>query len=60
LSEKDIPDQYKDYADVFSEEKAKRFPPKREEDHKIKFTNNVPKYFKGDIYLLTVKQTTFI
>jgi hypothetical protein len=60
LLEKDILDQYKDYADVFSEEKAKRFPLKREEDHEIKFTNNVPKYFKGDVYSLTVKQTTFI
>jgi hypothetical protein len=54
MSEKDIPEQYKDYADVFSEEKAKRFPLKREEDHQIKFTENVPKYFKGDVYSLTV------
>jgi hypothetical protein len=60
LSEKDVPDQYQDYADVFSEEKAKQFPPTREEDHKIKFTNNVPKFFKGDVYSLTVKQTTFL
>jgi hypothetical protein len=59
-SEKDVPDQYKEYANVFSEEKAKRFSPKREEDHEIKFTNNVPKYFKGGVYLLTVKQTTFL
>jgi hypothetical protein len=60
LSEKEVPDQYQDYADVFSEEKAKRFPLKREEDHEIKFTNNIPKFFKGDVYLLTVKQTTFL
>jgi hypothetical protein len=33
MSEKDIPEQYKDYSDVFSEEKAKRFPPQREDDH---------------------------
>jgi hypothetical protein len=33
MMEKDIPEQYKDYTDVFSEEKAKRFPPPREEDH---------------------------
>jgi hypothetical protein len=60
LSEKDIPDQYKDYVDVFSEEKAKRFPLKREEDHEIKFINDVPKFFKGDLYSLTVKQTAFL
>jgi hypothetical protein len=53
MSEKDVPEQYKDYSDIFSEEKAKRFPPAREEDHQIKFTKNVPKYFKGDVYLLT-------
>jgi primase-polymerase (primpol)-like protein len=60
MSEKDIPEQYKDYADVFSEEKAKRFPLAREEDHQIKFTNDVPKYFKGDVYSLTINQTAFL
>jgi hypothetical protein len=60
LSEKDVPEQYQDYAYVFSEEKAKRFPPSREEDHQIKFTDNVPKYFKGGVYSLIVKQTTFL
>jgi hypothetical protein len=60
LSEKDVPEQYKDYVDVFSKKEAKRFPPKREEDHQIKFTDNVLKYFKGGVYLLTVKQTTFL
>jgi hypothetical protein len=60
MSEKDVPEQYKDYMDVFLEEKAKRFPPTREEDHQIKFTKNVPKYFKGDVYSLTVNQTTFL
>jgi hypothetical protein len=60
MLEKDVPEQYKDYEDVFSEEKAKRFPPTREENHQIKFTENVPKYFKGDVYLLTVDQTTFL
>jgi hypothetical protein len=60
MSEKDVPKQYKDYSDVFSEEKAKRFPPAREEDHQIKFTENVPKYFKGDVYSLTVDQTAFL
>jgi hypothetical protein len=60
MSEKDVSDQYKDYADIFSKEKAKQFLPTREEDHQIKFTDNVLKYFKGDVYLLTVTQTTFL
>jgi hypothetical protein len=60
MSEKDVPKQYRDYADVFSKEKAKRFPPAREEDDQIKFTDNVPKYFKGDVYSLTVGQTAFL
>jgi hypothetical protein len=53
MSEKDVPKQYEDYSDVFSKEKAKRFPPKREKDHQIKFIKNVPKYFKEDVYSLT-------
>jgi hypothetical protein len=60
MSEKDVPEQYRDYADVFSKDKAKRFPPPREEDHQIKFTDNIPKYFKGDVYSLTVDQTAFL
>jgi hypothetical protein len=60
MTESDIPKQYKDYSDVFSEEKAKRFPPQREDDHQIKFTENVPKYFKADVYSLTVGQTAFL
>jgi hypothetical protein len=46
--------------DVFSEEKAKRFPSAREEDHEIKFTKDVPKFFKGSVYSMTVDQTTFL
>jgi hypothetical protein len=60
LSEKDVPEQYKNYSDVFSKEKAKRFPPTREDDHQIKFTENVPKYFKADVYSLMIDQTTFL
>jgi hypothetical protein len=60
LTEKDVLEHYQDYADIFSEEKAKQFPLSREEDHQIKFTNNVPKYFKGGVYSLTIKQTTFL
>ena len=50
LSEGNIPEAYQDYADVFSKEKAKRFPPKREEDHEIKLMENVPKSFDAHMY----------
>jgi hypothetical protein len=60
MTEKDVPEQYRDYKDVFSEEKAKRFLPAREDDHQIKFTENVPKYFKADVYSLTIDQMAFL
>jgi hypothetical protein len=60
MTEKDVPEQYQDYKDVFSKEKAKRFPLAREDDHQIKFTENVLKYFKVDVYSLTIDQMTFL
>ena len=60
LSEENIPEAYQDYADVFSKEKAKRFPPKREEDHEIKFMENVPKSFDAHTYKMDKHQTTFL
>jgi hypothetical protein len=60
MMEKDIPEQYEDYLDVFSKEKPKRFPPEREDDHQIKFMENVPKYFKADVYSLTIDQMAFL
>jgi hypothetical protein len=59
-SKKNIPPQYREYMDVFSETGAKRFPPAREEDHKIKFTEDVPKFFKNHIYSMPKEQTTFL
>ena len=58
--EENIPKEYLDYADVFSEEKAKRFPPKREEDHEINFTKEVPKSFDAYTYKMDKHQTTFL
>jgi hypothetical protein len=55
-----IPPQYQGYTDVFSEEKAKRFPPSRDEDHEIKFTEDVPKFFKNHVYSMPKEQTTFL
>ena len=60
LKEKDVSDHYQEFADIFSEEKAKRFPLSREEDHEIKFMEDVPRFFKPNVYQMSVKQTTFL
>ena len=60
LKENDIPNHYQEFVDVFLEEKAKRFPPSREEDHEIEFMEEVPKIFKLNVYQMSIKQTTFL
>jgi hypothetical protein len=55
-----IPPQYSDYSDIFSKEKARRFPPPREEDHKIKFMDDTLMYFKNHIYSMPKEQITFL
>jgi hypothetical protein len=55
-----IPPQYQEYIDVFSKEKVRWFPPTREEDHKIKFMEDVPKFFKNHVYSMPKEQTTFL
>jgi len=45
----------KHYAKVFSEERAKRFPPKREDDHEIKFVENAPKFFDAKVYQMSTQ-----
>src|SRR5882757_6009938 len=58
--EEKIPEPYANYAKVFSEEKAKRFPPKREDDHEIKFVENAPKFFDAKVYQMSHKQIAFL
>jgi hypothetical protein len=60
VDENNIPLQYQEYADVFSEEKARRFLPLREEDHEIKFTEDAPKFFKNHVYSMPKEQTNFL
>ena len=55
LTEEDLPEHYQDYRDVFSEEKAKHFPPKREDNHEINFTPEVPKSFDTTTYKMEPK-----
>ena len=59
-SEETIPEQYQEYSDVFSEQKAKRFPPSREENHEIEFTSDAPKFFEAKVYQMPHKQVTFL
>jgi hypothetical protein len=60
LTEDDIPQQYKEYEDVFSEEKAKCFPPEREDDHVITFTDDAPKTFKPTTYKMETDASKFL
>ncbi len=60
LTEKDIPVQYQEYKDVFSETGAKRFPPSREDDHPIVFTEDAPKTFKPITYKMEPDASNFL
>ena len=55
-----IPEQYKEYAEVFSEEAARHFPPEREDDHVIKFKEGTPNTFSCKIYLISTPETNFL
>ena len=60
LFKNEILEQYQEFADVFSEEKARRFPSTREEDHKIKFDEGTPKSFTIHTYKMDKEQTKFM
>ena len=51
-----IPKQYQRYADVFSEELAKRFPPSRDENMNIKFIPGAPTNLDCKIYPLNAEE----
>ena len=51
-----IPKQYQHYADVFSEELAKRFPPSRDENMNIKFIPGAPTNLDCKIYPLNAEE----
>jgi len=60
VEENKVPEQYAKYQNVFSEEEAKRYPPTREEDHAIKFTSEVPKFFETKVYQMPYKQVIYL
>ena len=48
-----LPEVYKKYASVFSEEKAQRFPPSHSWDHAIDFKSGVPDTIDCKVYPMT-------
>jgi hypothetical protein len=59
-TEKDVLPQYADFKDVFSKKAAKHFPPERDDDHEINFTNDIPKTFPCKIYLILKNEMKFL
>jgi hypothetical protein len=57
-TEETIPPKFAKHKKVFSEQEAKRFPPKRPWDHRINLTNNAPEQINGKIYPLSQKLTS--
>ena len=52
--------QYQHYEDIFSEEKAKRFPPSRDENMNIKFVPGAPMNLNCKIYPLNAKEQAWM
>src|SRR5882757_4400000 len=48
-----IPQDYAEYANVFTQESFNKFPPMRPWDHEIKFVDNAPKSIAAKLYSLT-------
>ena len=52
-SKVELPEVYKKYASIFSEEEAQRFPPSRPWDHAIDFKNGTPDAIDCKVYPMT-------
>ena len=51
-----LPEEFKQYAALFSNEEAKAFPPVQPWDHKIKLTKDAPTSFNQKIYPISRKE----
>ena len=51
-----LPKQFKDHADLFSDEEANKFPPSQEWDHKIKLTEHTPASFNCKTYPMSQRE----
>ena len=56
----ELPEHYQNYREVFCKSATQHFPPEREEDHEIKFINNVPSSFKAHTYHMDQEQIAFM
>ena len=52
LTSETIPEEFKQYTKVFSEEEALKFPPSRPWDHRIKLKDSAPDSINGKVYPL--------
>jgi hypothetical protein len=59
-TEQDISPQYADFKNILSEEAVKCFPPEREDDYKINFTNDILKTFPCKIYPISKNEMEFL
>jgi len=55
-TKREVPEDYKDFAKVFSEEESKRYPPKRAWDHAIEFKKDTPDAIDCKIYPQTQEE----
>src|ERR1700741_4646302 len=51
-----LPEQFKEFEQVFSEEEAQKMPPRRDCDHKIELTDDAPRTFNFKPYLKGPKE----
>ncbi len=55
-TKREVPEEYKRFAKVFSEEESKRYPPKRAWDHAIEFKKDAPDAIDCKIYPQTQEE----
>ena len=51
-----LPKEFKEHEVLFSDEEAKKFPPSRPWDHKIKLTTDAPASFNCKVYPMSRKE----
>jgi hypothetical protein len=54
-----LPEEFKEYKLVFSDEEAKKLPPRQDYNHKIELTKEAPKIFNFKPYLLNPAELEF-
>jgi hypothetical protein len=52
-----VPEQFRKFTKVFSEKESRRFPPDRNPNYQIEFTDKAPEYLNCKVYPLTKLET---